>query len=132
MSRRLGERKDPRMQVQVNTSNGIENTETLQQWAHEFLNSSLSRFVNEITRVEVQLSDENNQRKGAADKRCTLEARLNGSEPLAVSHHADNQDLALRGAALKLVHMLDHKLGKLDRQDHRARDTIRKDVPIAE
>ena len=120
------------MQVQVNTSNGIDNTDTLQQWAHEFLHSSLSRFVNEITRIAVQLSDENSQRKGAADKRCTLEARLNGSDPLAVSHHAENQDLALRGAALKLIHMLDHKLGKLDRQDHRDRETIRKDAPVVE
>src|SRR4051812_15518461 len=74
------------MQVQVNTSNGIDNKESLEQWANEFLHEQLSRFRQEITRIEVQLSDENALRKGAGDKRCMLEARLNGHEPLAVSH----------------------------------------------
>ncbi|MBG9387786.1 HPF/RaiA family ribosome-associated protein [Caenimonas aquaedulcis] len=120
------------MQVQVNTSNGIENSDTLQAFATEYLNTSLSRFTADLTRVEVQLSDENSERKGAADKRCMLEARMNGHAPLAVSHHAENQDLAFRGATQKLIHLLDHQLGKQDRQDHRARETIRKDAPVAE
>ena len=55
------------MQVQVNTSNGVENKETLERWAGEFLNDALSRFRQEITRVEVQMSDENSAAKGAAD-----------------------------------------------------------------
>lgn len=114
------------MQVQVNTSNGVENKETLERWAAEFLNDALSRFRNEITRVEVQMSDENSAAKGAADLRCMLEARLNGHEPLAVSHHAETQDLAFRGATQKLLRMLEHTLGKLDRHEHRVRDTIRR------
>lgn len=119
------------MQVQVNTGNGIENKETLERWADEFLNDSLSRFKQEITRVEVQLTDENSGKKGAADKRCMLEARLNGRDPLAVNHHAETQDEAFRGATQKLIRLLDHTLGKLDR-DHRSRETIRKDSTIVE
>ena len=118
------------MQVQVNTSNGIENKETLERWADEFLNESLARFQQEITRVEVQLSDENSGKKGTADKRCMLEARLNGREPLAVNHHGVTQDEAFRGATQKLIRLLEHALGKLDR-DHRDRETIRKDAPVA-
>lgn len=117
------------MQVQVNTSNGIENKETLERWADEYLNDSLARFRQEITRVEVQLSDENRVGNGAADKRCMMEARLNGHAPLAVNHHAETQDLAFRGATQKLIHLLEHTLGKLDRHEHRARETIRKDAP---
>jgi hypothetical protein len=120
------------MQVQVNTSNGIENSETLERWAHEFVGDTLARFAQDITRVEVQLSDENSERNGAADKRCMLEARLNGRAPLAVSHHAENQDLAFRGAAQKLLHLLEHTFGKLDRQDHRDRETIRKDPSVVD
>jgi ribosome-associated translation inhibitor RaiA len=120
------------MQVQVNTGNGIEKTETLERWADEFLNQQLARFSQEITRIEVQLSDENNAKGGAADKRCMMEARLNGHEPLAVNHHAENQDLAFRGAAQKLARMLDHTLGKLDRHEHRDRDTIRRDPSIVD
>jgi ribosome-associated translation inhibitor RaiA len=117
------------MQVQVNTSNGIENKETLDRWADQYLNETLARFRQEITRIEVQLSDENGVSK-AADTRCMMEARLQGHEPLAVKHHAENQDLAFRGATQKLIRMLEHTLGKLDRHEHRVRDTIRKDAPV--
>ncbi|MDB5874381.1 MAG: hypothetical protein JWQ07_3823 [Ramlibacter sp.] len=120
------------MQVQVNTSNGIQNKETLDKWADEFLNEALARFSQEITRVEVQISDENSARKGAADKRCMMEARLNGHEPLAVTHHAETQDLAFRGATQKLTRLLEHTLGKLDRHEHRERETIRKDPSVIE
>jgi len=120
------------MQVQVNTSNGVENKETLERWAGEFLNDALSRFRQEITRVEVQMSDENSAAKGGPNLRCMLEARLNGHEPLAVNHHAETQDLAFRGATQKLVRLIEHTMGKLDRHEHRVRDTIRKDPSIVE
>jgi hypothetical protein len=119
------------MQVQVNTGNGIENKESLERWAEGFLNESLARFRQDITRIEVQLSDENSAAKGAADKRCMMEARLNGRDPLAVNHHGQTQDEAFRGAAQKLIRLLDHTLGKLDRHEHRSRETIRKDAPAA-
>ena len=59
--------------------------------------------------------------------RCMLEARVNGRDPVAATHHAASQDEAFRGATQRLIHLLDHTLGKLDRHQHRARDTIRKD-----
>jgi hypothetical protein len=97
----------------------------------KYLNDSLARFAQEITRIEVQLSDESSGRKGAADKRCMLEARLNGREPLAVQHHGESQDEAFRGATQKLIHILEHKLGKLERGKQRDRETIRKDSSVA-
>ena len=115
------------MQVQVNTSKGIENKEGLERWADDYLNESLERFKQGITRIEVQLSDEKCGKKGAADKLCMLEARLTGREPLAVNHHGQTQDEAFRGAAQRLIHLLDHTLGKLDRHSHRDRETIRRD-----
>ena len=118
------------MQVQVNTGNGIENKEALERWAAGYLNGELARFKNEITRIEVQLSAESKAKNSAADTRCAMEARLNGHEPLAVKHLAETQDLAFRGATQKLINMLDHTLGKLDRHEHRGRETIRKDAPI--
>ena len=76
------------MFVEVNTGNGMENKETLERWASDYLNETLARFNQDITRVQVQLSDENSGKGGAADKRCMLEARLNGYAPVAVNHHA--------------------------------------------
>ena len=119
------------MQIQVNTSNGIENKESLDRWAAKYLNESLARFGQEITRVEVQLSDDSSGRKGAAGKHCMLEARFNGHEPLAVNHHGETQDEAFRGATQKLIHMLEHNFGKLDRHQHGDRDTIRNDSSVA-
>jgi ribosome-associated translation inhibitor RaiA len=119
------------MHVQVNTSNGIDNKETLERWATDYLNEHLARFDQDVTAIEVQLTDENQGgKKGADDKRCMLEARMNGRTPVAVTHHAENQDLAFRGAADKLVRVLEHTFGKLDRQDHRSRETIRRNPDV--
>ena len=119
------------MQVQVNTGNGVENKETLNRWANGFLNEALARFRQEITRVEVQFTDENRAKGGADDKRCMLEARLTGHDPVAVNNYAPTQDEAIRGATIKLLRALEHTLGKLERHEHRDRDTIRKsETPI--
>ena len=116
------------MQIQVNTGSGIDNSDALQRWASEHLNETLDRFRQDITRIEVQLNDENSGKSGNADKRCMMEARLAGHQPIAVNHHADTQDEAFRGAARKLLNALDHSLGKL-RDHHRDRESIRKDEP---
>jgi hypothetical protein len=120
------------MQVQVNTGNGLAGKETLESWATDFLNDALARFRAELTRVEVQLTDEARGKQGPNDMRCMLEARLTGHAPVAVNHSADNMDDAMGGAAQKLIHALDHMFGKLDRHDHRTRDTIRRDPDAVE
>ena len=122
------------MKVQVNTSNDIENKETLERWASDYLNEHLARFEQDITSIEVQMTDENQAAKGGGvDKRCMLEARINGrNAPVAVTNFAANQDLAFRGAADKLAHALEHAFGKLDRKEHRARETIRRDPEVLE
>ena len=114
------------MQIQVNTSNGIENKDTLERWADTEIKQHLSRFVEDVTRVEVHLSDENHDKAGAADKCCVMEARLAHHQPLAVTQHAASIDEAFRGAADKLKRLLDSTLGRLN--NHRDRDSIRKDA----
>jgi len=114
------------MQIQVNTSNGIENKDTLERWADTEIKQHLSRFVEDVTRVEVHLSDENHDKKtGGPDKCCVMEARLAHHQPLAVTQHAASLDEAFRGAADKLKRLLDNTLGRLN--NHRDRDSIRKD-----
>jgi hypothetical protein len=121
------------MKVQVNTSNDIDNKDALERWASEYLNEQLGRFEQDITSIEVQMTDENHAAKGGGvDKRCMLEARVNGRAPIAVTNFAPDQNLAFRGAAGKLEHALDHAFGKLDRREHRVRDTIRRDPEALE
>jgi hypothetical protein len=121
------------MKVQVNTRNDIENKDTLERWASDYLNEYLGRFEQDITSLEVQLTDENHGGKGGGvDKRCMMEARVNGRAPIAVTNYAPDQNQAFRGAAEKLEHALDHAFGKLDRREHRVRDTIRRDPEALE
>jgi ribosome-associated translation inhibitor RaiA len=126
-------KKGNRMKVQVNASNDIQNKESLESWATEYLNERLARFEQDITSIEVQLTDENHAtRGGGADKRCMLEARVAGRAPVAVTAFGNDQNLAFRAAGEKLEHALDHVFGKLDRREHRVRDTIRKDAEAVE
>lgn len=119
------------MHVQVNTSNGIDNKDSLERWAADYLNEHLARFRQDITGIEVQLSDENHGDKGGVSQvRCMMEARVTGHAAIAVKNFAADQDLAFRGAADKLDRALDHAFGKLDRREHRDRETIRKDADL--
>jgi ribosome-associated translation inhibitor RaiA len=78
------------------------------------LRQALQRFSDRITRVEVHLNDTNSADKAGDDKRCMLEARLRGLNPMSVTHEASNIDLAVSGATDKLVRALDKVVGKLD------------------
>ncbi len=111
------------MQIQVNSNHTIHTGESFERWASTTLHESLGRFKDDITRIEVHMSDENADRISTDQKRCMMEARLAHHEPLAVNHHAPSQDEAFRGASEKLKRMLEHTLGKL--RDHRARESIR-------
>ena len=101
------------MQIQVNTDNNIEGSARMSAYFTETLEAALGRFDEQITRVEVHLSDENAHKEGNEDKRCLLEARLRGLRPVVVSHNAENLDFAVSGAIDKLVKSLENTIGKL-------------------
>lgn len=101
------------MQIQVNTDKNIEGSARMSAYFSEILEDALSRFTEQITRIEVHLSDENAGKEGSDDKRCLLEARLRGLRPVVVSHNAENLDFAVSGAIDKLVKSLESTIGKL-------------------
>jgi ribosome-associated translation inhibitor RaiA len=105
------------MKIQLNTDIHIDGTEALAAQVSAAVEQALARFDEHITRVEVHLSDENGGKSGQHDKRCTLEARLEGRQPVAVTEHAATLEQAVHGAAQKLAHLLDSTLGRL--HDHR-------------
>ncbi len=103
------------MQIQVNTDRHTEGSSQLTTRVEETLEAALSRFSERITRVEVQLSDENgSQKSGSSDKRCVLEARLTGMQPIKVSADGPSHELALAGAAKNLAKLLGRTLEKAD------------------
>lgn len=111
------------MQVQVNTDDHIEGSESLAQWITEETRSRLSRFQDHVPRVDVFLSDLDAGKSGAADKRCRMEARVAGRQPITVADDADQMGAAVLAAADKLARALDTDLGRL--KDRHGRESIR-------
>jgi hypothetical protein len=107
------------MQVQINTDRHIEGHERLAAWANGVVAQALSRVSDRITRVEVHLSDENGDRSGQHDKQCVMEARLEGRQPIAVTHQAATMDQAVNGAAQKLNGVIESIIGR--QRDRRRR-----------
>ncbi|MEO8261542.1 MAG: HPF/RaiA family ribosome-associated protein [Pseudolysinimonas sp.] len=102
------------MHIQINTDSNIEGTEALAAQVKGVVESTLSRFSDRITRIEVHLSDQNSDKSGQDDKRCMMEARLEGRQPTAVTHQAATLDDAVDGAADKLKRSLESTLGRLN------------------
>lgn len=111
------------MQIQVNTGENVQGRESLIARVEAGVSAALSRFDDRLTRVEVYLGDENADKGGAADKRCTIEARPAGQQPVAVTHKAATLDEALDGAAEKLGSLLESKFGRLE--DRKGASSIR-------
>ncbi len=102
------------MKILINTDNNIEGGEDLAEQAEAAVESALSHLAERITRVEVHLSDENSDKKaGSKDKRCLMEARLEGHQPIVASDGAETIEQAIDGAAEKLKRALDDTLGRL-------------------
>ena len=89
------------------TADGRTRTEVTAQ-----VTSALEHLREHLTRVEVHLGDESGNRQTEGDKRCMMEARIEGRSPMAVTEHAASLTEAIDGAAEKLRHLLEHSLGK--------------------
>ena len=87
------------MLIQINTDNNIQGDVGKINHFSSILESTLGRFNQHITRIEVHLSDENSKKEGTSDKKCMLEVRVKGLQPIAVTHKAESLDFAVNGAA---------------------------------
>lgn len=101
------------MIIQFNTDHKIPGSERQSAYFSPIIAEALGRFSNQITRIEVHLTDENSHKEGQDDKRCMLEARLEGLNPIAVTSHGESIERAVKGAIEKMKTALDSVLGKL-------------------
>ena len=101
------------MLTHVFSDKHIDSDKRTQDWVTATVEVTLERHLEDLTRVEVHLSDENGGKSGPKDKRCKMEARPKGHQPILVSHDADSLTQAVEGAAEKLEHALEHLFGKL-------------------
>ena len=108
------------MQIQINTDHNIEGHEALSAHIRSVVEHALNHESAHLTRVEVHVADENGPKSGPRDKRCTMEARLEHHQPIAVTFDAATVHQAVDGAADKLARLVEHTLGRLrDEQRHR-------------
>jgi len=108
------------MLVQVNTDHNTQGSAELTLHVETLLASSLERFGERLTRVEVHLSDENGAKTQGDDKKCVLEARPANMQPISVTHVAATVDQAVEGAAKKMRRHLDDTFGRIqDRERQR-------------
>ena len=101
------------MKIQLNTDKSLTIHQEYDEKIQAQLNEGLSRYSDLITRLEVHLSDENGNKDGLDDKRCLLEARITGKDPIAVTNMGNTYDLAITGALTKLKSTLEKVAGKM-------------------
>lgn len=115
------------MQVQVNHDDHVTGREDMEREIALMLEGELDRYADQITRIEVHLSDNNAEKLGDDDKRCLLEARVAGHGQLTASHQTGDMRAAIDGAIDKLLRVLDSSLGKSLDKTKTDRETIRRD-----
>jgi ribosome-associated translation inhibitor RaiA len=101
------------MNVLVRHDDTIRGSDRLTEMTIATIESTLARFVENITTVEVHFADENGTKSGGDDIRCSIEVRFEGKKPVGVTHHASDLEVALEAAAEKMARMLDHQLGRI-------------------
>jgi ribosome-associated translation inhibitor RaiA len=101
------------MKIQINTGKNVSGNEELRASLTSLVSEGLSRFNDQITRLEVHLSDEDGNKDGLNDKRVMLEARIEGRQPIAVTDQAGTHEEAVNGAINKLKTSLKTILGRL-------------------
>jgi ribosome-associated translation inhibitor RaiA len=108
----LGVPAEKTMQIQINTDHNLKVHDSEAEQLKAIVQDFLGRFADHITRVEIHLSDENASKRSDDDKRCLLEARPEGRNPVAVSHHASTLLLAVEGACEKMARAIDSDIGR--------------------
>lgn len=101
------------MQIQINTDRNLKVHDSEAGQVRGMVEDALGRFADQITRLEIHLSDENASRRTQDDKRCLIEARQEGRKPIAVSHLAPTLVLAVSGAADKMARSLESDTGRM-------------------
>jgi ribosome-associated translation inhibitor RaiA len=101
------------MTIQFNSDNNLTLHDKFRDKLKDLLTEELSNFSSNITRLEVHLSDQNSHKAGQNDKKCLIEARIQGRQPVAVTAEASDYELAVDGAITKLRSSLETIFGQM-------------------
>lgn len=110
------------MNIQVHHDNHIAGHQPLLDQVRNNVEDVLGRFNDRITRVDVHLSDVNGRKVTPDDRRCVIEAHVQGRPPFTASDEASGLLLAVDGAAEKLCRVIDSALEKQRDESRRRTD----------
>ena len=110
------------MTIQFNSAHNVKANEELKAPIIALLSEKLNRFSQHITRLDVHLSDENGNKEGLNDKRCLLEAHLEGVLPLVAKNDGHTYEQAAEGAIDKLKSSLNSTLGRSANHHQHSKD----------
>jgi len=110
------------MQINVNTDRTIDKHQGLDEHVQSVVRSSIGRFGEHISRVDVHLSNENKEKQADGGNYCMMEARVSGYQPIVVREHAISLHQAISNAGDKLQRAIDSALGRL--QDKKKYDPL--------
>lgn len=101
------------MEILINTDNNIEGTAEMIAYFKSTIEHDLDRFSDHLTRIEVKISDENGEKSVGNDKRCVMEARMKGMDPIAVTSFETTVEKSVKEATSKMRTSLEKLMGKL-------------------
>ena len=104
------------MEILINTDHNIDGHAEMIAYFKTEIQENFERFSEHLTRIEVKISDENGDKSTEKDKKCVLEARIKGMQPLVVTSHEDTIEKAVKDASIKMKKSLDTVMGRLS--DH--------------
>jgi ribosome-associated translation inhibitor RaiA len=103
------------MRVQVNSDNTVSVDVRVKQFVKDEVERILEHFADRVTRVQVHLSDVNSRKSGPADKRCLVEVRPAGAQPLSTNATGDDVPTAIVQALRKMKRSLTSAFGRQGR-----------------
>jgi hypothetical protein len=103
------------MKIQVNSDKTIAVDTSLTRFVESEVDRVLGRFALRLTRVEIHLSDIDSRKTGKADKRCLIEVRPMGAQPMTASAQAAKMPSAIGEALGKMQRALTTFFGRKER-----------------
>ena len=94
------------MLIQVHTDNHIVGRQDTLDQVEGAVRGALAGFEDQLTRLDVYLSDENGPKSAGDDIKCVLETHPAGGKRLAVTQHAGDMMAAVDTACEKLHRLL--------------------------
>ncbi|WIX76890.1 HPF/RaiA family ribosome-associated protein [Amycolatopsis carbonis] len=111
------------MEIQISTDSNLSGGEDLIRYFEVELESKLARFSEHLTTLDVHLSDEMGGSSDGEDRRCVIEARPAGRQPVIATQHAGSVPDAFNGAVQKLERGLEKLFGRA--AHHKGGESIR-------